>query len=197
MLKGVCMASGIDIASNALQMIGAKSISSFDSPGASAAVAKALYEPMLEALLTRTYWRFAIKKQKLNLLSQDPLNEYKYAYQIPTDCLKVERVYQVKNYQVYRDLIYTNTLDIDIDYVYRVEDSALPAYFVLAFTYKLASEFALSVTDDVGKNQTYEAKFREAIGEAFAADAMQHPQTPIQDQPFSDVRLSGFNGFGC
>jgi hypothetical protein len=185
------MASDIDIASNALQMIGAGSINSFDDPGAGAAVAKALYVPLLEAMLTRTYWRFSIKKKKLNLLSQTPLNEWKYAYQIPTDCLKIERVYQVKSYQVFRDLIYTNVLDIDIDYVYRVDTSLLPSYFVLAFTYKLASEFALSVTDDTNKNQTYEAKFREAQGEAFAADAQQHPQIPIQDSPFTDVRSGG------
>jgi hypothetical protein len=55
-------------------MIGANSISSFDDPGAGAAIAKALYEPLLTAMLTRDYWRFAIKKQKLNLLSQTPLN---------------------------------------------------------------------------------------------------------------------------
>jgi hypothetical protein len=179
-------------------MIGAGSINSFDEPGAGAAVAKALYEPLYRAMLTRTYWRFAIKKQKLNLLSQTPQNEYKYAYQLPTDNLKVERVYQVRKYQIFRDLIYTDILDIDIDYVYRVEESSLPAYFELAFTYKLASEFALSVTDDVGKNQTYEAKFREAMGEAFAADAQQHPQIPIQDSPFTDVRYGGGidNGFG-
>jgi len=190
------MASDIDIASNALQMIGAGSINSFDEPGAGAAVAKALYEPLLEAMLTETYWRFAIKKQKLNLLSQSPLNEWKYAYQLPTDNLKVERVYNVKRYQVFRDLIYTDILDIDIDYVYRVETSLLPAYFVHALTYKLASEFALSVTDNNTKNQTYEAKYREAMGKAFAADAQQHPQIPIVDSPFTDVRNGGVSGYG-
>lgn len=188
MPKGVYMASDIDICSNALQMIGAGSINSFDDPGAGASVAKALYEPLLEALLTRTYWRFATKKQKLNLLSQTPLNDYRYSYQIPTDCLKVERVYQVKNYQIFRDLIYTDILDIDIDYVYRMDSSLMPSYFVLAFTYKLASEFALAVTDDANKNQLYEQKYMMALSEAYAADAMQHPQTPILDQPFTDVR---------
>jgi len=149
-------------------------------------------------MLTRDYGRFAIKKQKLNLLSQTPLNEYKYAYQIPTDCLKIERVYQVAGYKIFRDLIYTDILDIDIDYVYRMDSTLIPAYFELAFTYKLASEFALSVTDDAGKNQLYEQKFRSAMAEAYAADAMQYPQTPIQDQPFTDVRFGGGinNGYG-
>jgi len=192
------MSTDIDMASNALQMIGAGSINSFDDPGAGAAVAKALFEPLMTAMLTRTYWRFAVKKQKLNLLSQTPENEFKYAYQIPTDCLKVQYVYQVRNYKIFRDLIYTDILDIDIDYVYRMDSTLIPSYFELAFTYKLASEFALAVTDDSNKNALYEQKFREAIGEAYAADAQQYPQTPIQDQPFTDVRFGGGlgNGYG-
>jgi len=192
------MSSDIDMASNALQMIGATPINSFDEPGSGAAVAKALFEPLLTAMLTRDYWRFAIKKQKLNLLSQTPLNEYKYAYQIPALICKIERVYQVAGYKIFRDLIYTDILDIDIDYVYRMDSTLIPAYFELAFTYKLASEFALSVTDDAGKNQLYEQKFRSAMAEAYAADAMQYPQTPIQDQPFTDVRFGGGinNGYG-
>jgi len=195
------MASDIDIASNALQMIGAGSINSFDEPGAGAAVAKALYEDLITALLTTTYWRFAMKKQSLNQLSQTPLNEFKFAYQIPTDNLKIERIYPRIFYKIYRDLIYTDASSIEIDYAFRPDTSSLPPYFVLAFTYKLASEFSLAVTDNEQKNALYEEKFRAALAEAFSADAMQHPQTPIVDSPFTDVRhggsmsgRSGFNG---
>ena len=184
--------SDIGNASNALQMLGAGSISSFDDPGAGAAAAKALYEPILTDLLTKTYWRFAMKKQSLNRLSQTPENEFTYAYQIPTDCLKIERVYPRIFYKVYRDLIYTDASSLKIDYAFRPDTSLFPSYFTLALTYKLASEFALSVTDDSSKNALYEQKFRQAIGEAFAADAQQSPQTPIVDSPFTDVRHGGF-----
>lgn len=183
------MASDIDIASNALQMIGAKSISSFDDPGAGAAVAKALYEGLLTALLTTTYWGFAMKKQSLNQLSQTPLNEFKFAYQIPTDSLKIERIYPRIFYKIYRDLIYTDASSIDIDYAFRPDTSSLPSYFVLAFTYHLASEFSLSVTDNEQKNALYEDKYRRQLGTAFTADAQQHPQTAIIDSPFTDVRF--------
>ena len=183
--------SDIDNASNALQMIGAGSISSFDDPGAGAAVAKALYEPLLTALLTDTYWNFASKKQSLNQLSQTPLNEFKFAYQIPTDNLKVERVYPRIFYKIYRDLIYTDASSIEIDYIFRPDTSLIPSYFTLAFTYKLASEFALSVTDNEKKNALYEKKHEKALAKAFAADAQQSPQTPIVDSPFTDVRHGG------
>lgn len=185
------MASDIDIASNALVLIGANPINSFDEPGAGAAAAKALYEPTLLAMLTRTYWRFAIKKQSLNLLSQTPLNEFQYAFQLPTDNLKVLKTYPRSWYKIYRDLIYSNTQSLAIDYVFRPETSGIPDYFVFALQYKLAADFALSVTDDLNKNALFEEKFQLALAEAYAADAQQNPQTPIVDQPFTDVRFGG------
>jgi hypothetical protein len=190
------MATDIDMASNALQMIGATPISSFTEPGAGATVAAALLEPLMLSQLTSTYWRFAVKKQQLNRLSQTPLNDYKYAFQIPTDSLKVERVFPRSDYKIFEDKIYSDVSDISIDYVYRPETSLIPVYFVTAFTYKLASEFALAVTDNEKKNALYEQKYRGALAEAYAADAQQYPQTPIQDNPFTDVRFGGGNGYG-
>ena len=192
------MASDIDISSNALQMIGAGSITSFDDPGAGAKVAKALYEPLLLAMLTRTYWRFSIKKQTLNLLSQTPENDFQFAHQIPTDSLKILKVDPNGWYKLYEDKIFSNQNKLIADYVFRPATSSFPSYFTLAFTYMLASEFSLSVTDNENKTAIYEEKFRAAIGEAYAADAMQNPQTPIVDQPFTDVRFGGgmHGGFG-
>lgn len=186
------MASDIDIASNALQMIGATSISSFDpDQGAGAAVASALYEPLLMALLTDGYWGFATKKQSLNKLSQTPLNEYSNAFQIPTDSIKIKRVYPRIDYNVYRDLIYTNASSIELDYIFRPDTTLFPHYFVLALTYMLASEFSLSVTDNENKNALYARKHQVALGKAYTADSMQHPQTPIVSSPFTDVRNGG------
>ena len=192
------MASDIDNASNALLMLGADAITSFDDPGAGAEVAKSLYEPILKAMLTRTYWRFTIKKQTLNLLSQTPENDFQFAHKIPTDSLKILKVDPNGFYKIYEDKIFSNQNILVADYVFRPDTSSFPAYFTLAFTYKLASEFSLSVTDNENKNAIYEEKFRLAMAEAYAADAQQNPQTPIVDQPFTDVRFGGgtFNNGG-
>lgn len=185
------MASDIDISSNALQLIGSKSITSFADTGAGATVASALYENTLVALLTDTYWRFAMKKQSLNLLSQTPVNDFQFAHQIPTDSLRIYKVDPGCFYKIYEDKIYSNQNTLIADYIFRPDTTLLPSYFVLAFTYKLASDFALAVTDNEKKNQLFEGKFQEAISRAFAADAQQNPQTPIVDQPFTDVRFNG------
>ena len=185
------MATDIDISSNALQLLGSKSITSFDDPGAGAAVAKALYEPTLEAMLTDTYWRFTMKKQVLNLLSQTPVNDFQFAHQIPTDSLKIYKVDPHCFYKIYQDKIFSNQNTLTADYAHRPDTTLLPSYFVLAFTYKLASDFALAVTDNENKASIFEGKFQAAIAKAYAADAQQNPQTPIVDQPFTDVRFNG------
>jgi hypothetical protein len=183
------MASDIDIASNALQMIGASSISSFTETGGDAAVANALYEHFVLDILTSNFWRFAMKKQLLNKVSQTPLNEFQNAFQIPTDSLKIERVAPRSRYKIFQDKIHTNADTVELDYLFRVDTSSWPPYFVTLVTYKLASEFALSVTDNEQKNALYEDKFRRQLGKAYTADAHQYPQTAIVDSPFTDVRF--------
>lgn len=185
------MASDIDNASNALQLIGAKSINSFDDPGAGAAVMKAIYEPTVISLLTRANWGFALKKQSLNKLSQSPLDDFQNAFQIPTDSLKLLKVNPRIFYKVYQDKIFCDADSLNLDYIFRVETSLFPAYFNFALQYKLAADAALAVTDDRGKNELYETKFRAAIAEAYASDAQNNPQTPIVSQPFTDVRFQG------
>ena len=186
------MSSKIDISSNALVMLGDAPINSFEDGGAGADTMANIYPVIYKALLTRTYWTFNRKKQKLNQLSQTPLNEWQFAFQIPTDSLRIQKITPRGAYKKFSDFIYTNMNDIDADYQIDPGESQLPDYFELTLTYKLAADAAIPVTDSVSKNELYEKRFKEQLIVALAADAQQEPQTPIQDQPFTDVRNGGF-----
>jgi len=188
------MTTNIQLASNALQLIGDEPISSFADEGVGAKVMGAIYEPTIKALLSSHYWTFTLKKQKLNRLSQTPLNDFQYAFQMPTDSIRILKINPRAFYKIYRDLIYSNQRDIDVDYIFRPDESQWPEYFQLAVMYKLASDAAMAVTDNENKNSIYEEKFRATMAQAFALDSQQNPQVPIVDQPFTDVRNRGFNG---
>lgn len=191
------MPTKIDIISNALILIGNPPISSLDPDQGAGATVSALYETVLEDLLTTTYWRFAIKQQTLSKLSATPLNTWQFAYQIPTDSLAIHRVVERSRYQIFEDKIFSNENELAADYTFRVDDTALPTYFVKAFQYSLAADFAISVTNDLPKNQLYSAKLLSTLPIALAADARAHPPTPILDQPFTDIRVGGdFPGWG-
>jgi hypothetical protein len=192
------MPTKIDIVSNALVLIGHPPISSFDpDQGAGATVGAALYDTHLESMLSVTYWRFSVKQQSLNRLSASPLNKWKYAFQLPTDYLTMHRISPRSNYQIYQDNIFSDQTSLEADYTFVPDATELPSYFVMAFQYKLASDFAISITNDTQKNAIYESKYDREVKIAMAADAKSHPPEPIQDQPFTDVRLGGqFNSLG-
>lgn len=191
------MASQIDIISNALLLIGHTPISSLDpDQGAGATVGAALFDTTLEYMLATTYWRFSMKQQQLNRLTAEPLNNWQYAFQLPTDLVTLYRVDPRANYQIFGDLLYTNQTELAADYSFKPEATELPIYFVQAMQYKLAADFAIAITNDLQKNQIYEVKYREEVKIAMGADAKNHPPVSIQDQPFTDVRLSGFDFFG-
>ncbi len=186
------MTSKVDIVSNALLLVGHTGISSFDADqGAGAVVGSALFDTTLSYLLSTTYWRFSVKQQQLSRLTAAPLRNWQYAFQIPVDAITIHRVTPRSNYQIFEDKLYANVDDIWADYTYQVAPEDLPQYFVQAMQYKLAADFAISITNDTQKNALYEQKFDREFRIAMAADAKSHPSESIVDQPFTNVRLYG------
>lgn len=187
------MPTDIDIASNALLLIGDEPISSFTEPGAGATVAANLYTDTYQSVLSTHPWSFALKEQKLSKLSQEPedLTNFNSAFQLPTDMLRLWAILPHSNYILIGSLLYSNENELLARYVFQPEEIMLPPHFVKALEYKLASEFAISVTEDNNMAELYERKFRLKVAEARSVDSQSRPQESIIDSPFVDVRLSG------
>ena len=194
------MSTAIDIASNALILIGDEPISSFDESGAGAKATANLYEQTRDTLLAEHPWTFAMKSQRLNLLSQevDSLRYYKYAFQIPTDLIRLWSLYPVgQNYEIQENILYCNQKELLANYVFSVNESKFPPHFVKALEYRLASEIAISVTEDVSVSEVILSKYIAQIVRAKNIDSQGKPQVSIIDQPFVQARLGGYGtGFG-
>ncbi len=192
------MASDIDIASNALLLIGDNPISSFTEPGAGATAAANLYPDTYAKLLSMHPWTFALKEQELSKLSQSPdeLTNFKNAFQVPTDHIRTWVIFPISDYAVVGDLIYSNQEELLMRYVFKVDESALPPHFTKALEFSLAADFAQLVTESTTKSEFWERKFRDQVASAMGIDSQGHPQQPIVDSPFTDARQSGsiFNG---
>ena len=187
------MPTGIDIASNALILIGDEPISSFSDGGAGAEAAGNLYPSTYEQVLSEHPWSFALKEQQLSRLSQTPDEKtfYKYAFQLPADMIRLWKIMPHSNYDLVGLLLYSNEPELLARYLYKPEETTLPAHFVKALEYKLASEFAMLVTESQNKATYYEQKYRQMIGIARTVDSQGRPQQSIVDSPFVDVRLAG------
>jgi hypothetical protein len=187
------MASDIDMSSNALLLIGDNAISSFTEPGFGAKVASNLYPDTYAAILASHPWSFALKEQFLNQLSQTPesITGYQFAYQMPTDLIRIWELMDHSDYVIVGDLIYSNQSKILLRYIFKVAESALPAHVVKAIEYKLAAEFSISITENQSMAALYEKKYLLQLGQAQAIDSQNRPQSGIVDSPIVDVRFGG------
>ncbi|MAN64441.1 MAG: hypothetical protein CMI60_21120 [Parvibaculum sp.] len=182
------MATSISMCSNALLMIGHGTISSFTEGGSGAEVASNLYDSTFEALLTTHRWRFASAKSQLGQLTDTPLNDFDYAYSLPSGYLFAIKAYPDVFYEIYENNVYTNSSSIALDYIFKPDESRLPSYFVKTLEYDLASQFAIPVTGNRSLAEIYTIKFENQLKRSKYVDSQSRPQVGILDAPFIEVR---------
>jgi hypothetical protein len=204
------MAAGdnaIKICSAALQMLGAKAISSFTEGTDSANIADSLYQDIKKQTLLIYPWSFVYKKIALAQLLTAPTTEYKYAYQLPGDRIGPPRMVMtsatpgsgtIRNYRIFGDQLLTDETTIYIDYPYDVQEYEMPVYFVQLMKYMMAWHLAMPITDQVEKSQYWQSV---AVGTpadngrggytrvATTMDGQGQPVPVIQDFPLVDVRF--------
>ena len=154
----------------------------------SAITANYIYDQVYHDLLSKAPWRFAVTKQTLSQLVAAPLNEWTYQYQIPSDCVRVLRVYPDQDYDIYGDTIYSKASALALDYVAKVAEDVLPPYFVRLLVLELAVRMSMSITASAGMKGTLIQEKQLQFAAALAADAQQRPNRPFLSRPFLDVR---------
>lgn len=182
------MASKLDIVNGALIEMGETPLQSLTEDTESAITANYIYDQVYHDLLSKAPWRFAVTKQTLSQLVAAPLNEWSYQYQIPSDCVRVLRVYPDQDYDIYGDTIYSKASALALDYVAKVTEDALPPYFVRLLVLELAVRMSMSITASAGMKGTLIQEKQLQFAAALAADAQQRPNRPFLSRPFLDVR---------
>jgi len=158
------MAAGdtdLSICSDALIMLGAAPISSFTEGTDAAQACDRLYPDLRDALLARYPWSWTYKKTSLGRLATAPINEFKYAYQLPGNILSgVQAVFETSasnqdpindGWEIYGDQLYTDLETVYIDYQESVSESKMPVYFVHLLRNAFAGELGMIITDQASK----------------------------------------------
>ena len=163
--------TGITICSDALLMLGAKAISSFNDGTDESSVCDRLYPDIRDSTLMMYPWSFSMKKIALARLITAPGSVWKYAYQLPGDRLGSPRaVYDTaavgatprKGWEIQGDQLLTNLESVYIDYQYSTPEYAMPQYFVQLLKYQVAWHIAEPITEQAEKAGFWR---RMALGE--------------------------------
>lgn len=178
----------IKLISDALVLLGEKPASSLTENRFGVTVGANLFERIYENELQSNRWRFAITKGALSRLVAEPLNEWTYAYQLPSAMLLPIGVYPSVRYEIYADHLYANASSIEMDYMFKPEVSELPAYFSMLLTYALARDMVKSITESDNGVQIFQQKYVMQRDRAMFSDAQGRPNKPITHSPFTAVR---------
>ncbi len=180
------IASKVEIVSNALLMLGDKPISSLTEGTTGATLGANLFETTYISMLQNHRWRFATKTQALTRLSATPDTGYTYSFALPSDSLYI--IKGSSNYEIYGREIHTNTTEFTIDYISRVSEDALPAYFTKALEYNLAERFSIPITGDINKATYFGKRYLEEVKHAKHTDSTQYPEVAVQHNPYIEAR---------
>lgn len=174
--------------SKALILIGEKPLEALSDNRYGATVGANLFELIYENELQSNPWRFSMKKAALSRLNVTPLNQYSYAYQIPTDCLLVRNVYPASEYEIFGDRIYSDASEVELDYQFKPEVEDVPAYFATLLTYALARDMIKPITESDNGAKLMHSKYVLQRDRAMYADAQARPPKSVQFNPFIVAR---------
>lgn len=157
--------SALSICSDALLMLGANAISSFNEGTDAANISDRLYPDLKNQALLVYPWSFSFKKIKLSRLITTPTTEYRYEYQLPGDRLGPPRAIFTsaspgqrpsKEYRIFQDKLLTDYEEVWIDYQYAVQEFEMPVYFVQLLKYMMAWHLSYPITDQDSKAQYWQ-----------------------------------------
>lgn len=184
------MASKVEIANRALQLLGAKRIVSLTEDSRNARAINAAFEPCKLALLRKHAWGCAIKRTQLAASSTAPLFGKSNSFPLPSDWVRSlpldpdynsnqdDRVIEGRN------ILTDESAPLDLRYVYDVTDAnEMDALFREVLAAALAEAVCEEITQSNSKIATAIAAHTAAMAEARKANAFEKPaEKPPEDE---------------
>jgi len=178
--------SDVELCSNALIKIGAQPIGSFSDPTLEAEVARKLYTPTLEALLTAHPWTFSIEQTRPTPAEEAPLADFAHAFELPADFLNAISVGAGRRgrgiaYRIVGRLLAAPIPDVVLTYQRRPAENQLSPHFAQALVTRLAAEFCIPLTEGTGRAETLYRMAQNELQIARLVDSQQATPRAVED----------------
>lgn len=173
------MASQTAICNQALIQVGHDTLAAVDSSTVPGRKLLAAWSIVLDALLSVHAWGFATKRVALQQSATAPVWGYDYAYQLPSDCLRLLEVYPDTEYQVEAGQVLSDEDELSIKYLYRVTQTGLfSPLFTVALGDALAVQVCYGLEGSAQKRESLERIAARSLAQAIAKDAREAWQDP-------------------
>lgn len=187
------MASAVSICSNALQMLGADPISSFEESKPHARTCGNLYPTLRDTILRAHTWNCATKRLILAPEQQKPEFDFNYQFLLPGDWLRTIQVGkkgQTLEYRSEGKRILANVNALPLVYIFRNEDEASWSSNLIHVMEKaVAANIAYNVTASASMRDSMIAEFERALKIAKAIDGQDDPPEEFAEGSFLESRF--------
>ena len=164
------MFTKIDLCSMALLKLGEKPIQSLSEDSASAQLARTLFEPVTETLLSMFPWKFATQSLTLQRNTEGD-------FVVPSNVLRIIKC----EGQIEGNKINTGGDTLEISAIIKTESEDFPGYFATLVATKLAVEFCTSLTGDINIFKMMMALYESELQSAKFIDSTTSSQSNIDN----------------
>lgn len=189
------MATQVSICSNALLLLGAKTINSLSEGTDRASIASNLYASVRDDLLRSHPWNCAVKRVILAPDTEVPAFDYGAQFLLPSDWLKTisvgEEGYEV-DYKHESGKILSDGTALALRYIFRNEvEATWDSMLVRAMELKMAAEMAYPITASASMADMMHNKWLQHMKSARAVDGQDDPPQTFGDFPLLQSRFGG------
>lgn len=176
-------------------------INDIDQPKTDKEIVCALwYDISRQAFLKMAMPNFAIARKRVSQVSGITVPyPFAYAYEYPSDCLKVLGIgavedkkndYTVEGNRIYTDVLYEDGLPLR--YIKDITDvTAMSPEFKIGFSWYMAGNIALEITQDLNKVKLIEQLLPQKLSELSGLNAQENRPIRISNSRFKQARISG------
>lgn len=185
--------SAIQVCSNALLMLGQRSINAFaeDKTGLTAN----LWDTVRQSTLRMAHWSCARKRANLSALVSTPPFDWVYQFQLPPDLLRVVTVgsrNQTIDYELENGLLLSDEASIPLIYIFdSINPATWDALLVEAATIHMAWMLAYPITGSTTTRDAIGSAFNDFLKIARGVNNSEKPGETMGNNPLLGSRFSG------
>lgn len=189
------MASAVSICSNALLMVGAQTINSFDGDLSDRQrLAANLYETVRDYVLSSHPWNPCTKRVSLNPDTDAPAYDYALQYTLPADFLRLGSIGELglePEYRIESGKILCDDAPLLLRYVWKnTNEATWTPLMVMAVTLAMRQVLAYPITQSTSLEQLIDQAIEPMLKKARTIDAQDQPPETLGDFRLLGSRFS-------